>query len=251
MEQYPFSVAVVRNLENIEFHAPVTFIVGENGSGKSTLIEAIAAGTGAISIGAEEIDRDESLASAGALSKYLQLSWSIKRAPTYFLRAEDVFGFIKRIGSMQSDLQELADRYTGEDYGSRLAKGAILGQKYGLTKRYGSNPDGMSHGETFLNLFETRFVPNSLYILDEPEAPLSFTKQLSFLLLVDRMVKRNCQFIITTHSPIIAAYPNSQILVIEDGRLTEVTYQEIESFNLYKDFLNNPNQFLNHLWDES
>jgi len=35
--QYPFNLDAIRNLNTIEFHPKVTFIVGENGSGKSTL----------------------------------------------------------------------------------------------------------------------------------------------------------------------------------------------------------------------
>ena len=41
---FPFNLPLVKNLDQIEFHSPVTFFVGENGSGKSTLIEAIGAG---------------------------------------------------------------------------------------------------------------------------------------------------------------------------------------------------------------
>ena len=36
-DQYPFSLPVVRDLESLELHPAVTFLVGENGSGKSTL----------------------------------------------------------------------------------------------------------------------------------------------------------------------------------------------------------------------
>ena len=39
---YPFSLPVVRHLEDFALHPAVTFLVGENGSGKSTLLEAIA-----------------------------------------------------------------------------------------------------------------------------------------------------------------------------------------------------------------
>lgn len=45
-EQYPFSLPVVRHLEQIDLHPRVNFFVGENGSGKSTLLEAIAVSLG-------------------------------------------------------------------------------------------------------------------------------------------------------------------------------------------------------------
>ncbi len=41
-DQYPFSLAAVRELDELVLHPAVTFLVGENGSGKSTLLEAIA-----------------------------------------------------------------------------------------------------------------------------------------------------------------------------------------------------------------
>ncbi len=41
-DQYPFSLPIFRDLDKLEFHPQVTFIVGENGTGKSTLLEAIA-----------------------------------------------------------------------------------------------------------------------------------------------------------------------------------------------------------------
>jgi predicted ATPase len=41
-----------------------------------------------------------------------------------------------------------------------------------MRSRYGEGLDTYSHGESFLTLFQSRFVPNGLYLLDEPEAPL-------------------------------------------------------------------------------
>ncbi len=43
---YPFGIPAVRDLDELEFTAPVTFFVGENGSGKSTLLESIAVAAG-------------------------------------------------------------------------------------------------------------------------------------------------------------------------------------------------------------
>ena len=39
---HPYDVLSIRELRELEFRKPVTFLVGENGSGKSTLAEAIA-----------------------------------------------------------------------------------------------------------------------------------------------------------------------------------------------------------------
>ena len=40
---YPFSVHIIRNLQELTFTSRVCFFTGENGTGKSTLLEAIAA----------------------------------------------------------------------------------------------------------------------------------------------------------------------------------------------------------------
>ena len=41
--------------------------------------------------------------------------------------------------------------------------------------------DARSHGESFLRLFQSRLVPNGLYLLDEPEAALSFSAQIALV----------------------------------------------------------------------
>ena len=55
---FPFNVPVIRALNEIEFHAPVTFFVGENGSGKSTLMEAIACAIGSVTVGSQSVNTD-------------------------------------------------------------------------------------------------------------------------------------------------------------------------------------------------
>jgi predicted ATPase len=89
-----------------------------------------------------------------------------------------------------------------DDAGIRRAIGYMRGQKAALTSRYGENLDANSHGEGFMKLFESRLMPNGLYLLDEPEAALSPIRQLSLLSMMKQMVGQGCQFIVATHSPI-------------------------------------------------
>lgn len=44
--QFPLSLPVIRNFQEILFHPNVTYIIGENGMGKSTLLEGIAMALG-------------------------------------------------------------------------------------------------------------------------------------------------------------------------------------------------------------
>jgi predicted ATPase len=116
-----------------------------------------------------------------------------------------------------------------------------------IKNRYGKDLDQYSHGESFLTLFQARFVPDGLYLLDEPEAALSPMRQLTFLSALKQMLGQNAQFIIATHSPILLAFPDAQILQFADGKIQDVKYDQLEHVQLTKDFLNNPESFLRHL----
>lgn len=246
---FPFNLPLVKTFTQIEFRSPVTFLVGENGSGKSTLLEAIAAGIGSIAVGAEDLPQDRTLEHARQLGEQLRCVWQKKTRRGFFLRAEDFFNFAKRIKRMTEELEELAESYVQEftGYALGLAKGAALGQKAELVKKYGENLDANSHGESFLKLFQARFVPGGLYLLDEPEAPLSPQRQLSLLSLLKEMVEQDAQFIIATHSPLLMAFPGATILSFDTCPVKEVAYDGLEHVSLTRAFLNNPAAFLRHL----
>jgi predicted ATPase len=83
------------------------------------------------------------------------------------------------------------------------------------------------------------------YILDEPEAALSPSRQLSFLSVMDDLAgQRSSQFIIATHSPIIMAYPHAKIMQLDTDGLHEIEYEATEHFRITKDLLNARELFL-------
>ena len=90
-------------------------------------------------------------------------------------------------------------------------------------------------------------MPGGLYLLDEPEAPLSPVRQLGFLALLKQMVQQDSQFIIATHSPIIFAFPGATILSFDESPMRPVQYEELEHVTLTRAFLNNPQSYLRHL----
>jgi predicted ATPase len=248
-QDFPFSLPLVRQFAPIELRAPVTFLVGENGSGKSTLLEALATGVGSVAVGGDDLPRDATLQRARALARLMQFTWQHKTARGFFLRAEDFFNFARRLKRMTEELQEIADsfeqEYTG--YALGLAKGAALGQRQALIERYGEDLDANSHGESFLKLFQSRFVPGGLYLLDEPEAPLSPQRQLALLSMLKEMVEADAQFIIATHSPLLMAFPGAAILNFDQHPVREIAYDEVEHVALTRRFLNNPEAYLRHL----
>lgn len=249
IESFPFNLPIIKAFKEINFHSPVTFFVGENGSGKSTFLEAIAAGVGSITVGGEDIHQDKTLDHARQLSTQLKFVWQKKTRRGFFLRAEDFFNFVRKMKNLSQELEEQAleyeQKFTG--FGLELAKRSALGQKAALTQKYGENPDANSHGETFFKLFQSRFVPGGLYLLDEPEAALSPLRQLALLSMLKEMINQDSQFIIATHSPILMAFPEATILSFDVCPPTEVAYDELEQVSLTKAFLNNPQSFLRHL----
>ncbi|MGE0101275.1 MAG: AAA family ATPase [Blastocatellales bacterium] len=246
---FPFNLPLVRKFDRIEFTSPVTFFVGENGSGKSTLLEAMAAGINAIAIGGEDVARDRSLGPARDLGRQIKFTWSRKTGRGFFLRAEDFFNFARRMQEAMAELKKIADDFKGEysGYALNLAQGSVLGQRQALIEKYGENPDASSHGEAFLKLFQSRFVPDGLYLLDEPEAPLSPQRLLALLSMIREMVEQGAQFIIATHSPILMAYPDAVILSFDTHPVREVAFDDVEHVSLTRAFLKNPEAFLRHL----
>jgi predicted ATPase len=246
---YPFDVPVIRSLEHLAFETPVTLFVGENGSGKSTLLEGLAAAVRSVAIGGADIASDPDLAGARALGGRLRLTWSRRTHRGFFLRAEDVFNFGKRMAGLAGDLGDLAQEYEErfEGYGLELARGAALGQQRALVERYGDDLNARSHGESFLHLFGRRFVSNGLYLLDEPDTPLSPQRQLALLALLRDMVGEESQFIIATHSPILMAFPGATILSFDGEQISPMVYSEVESVRLLRSFLDDPAAYLRYL----
>jgi predicted ATPase len=230
----------------------VTFFVGENGSGKSTLLEGIAAAARLPAVGSDDVDADPTLGSQRALGDALRLVWSRRTTRGFFLRAEDFFGYAKRLSAMRSDLLarlaeievEYADR---SDYSKALASGPVRASLGDMERRYGVDLDANSHGQSFLRLFRSRFVPDGLYLLDEPEAPLSPQSQLGLIAMMQDMLADGAQFIIATHSPILLAFPGATIYSFDEAPAAVVPYDELEHVVLTREFLNAPERYLRAL----
>jgi len=251
---FPFTVPVIQSLTEIKFTTPVTFFVGENGSGKSTLLEAIALAAHSITVGSANAENDETLDSIRELAKCLRLVWRKPTHKGFFLRAEDYFGYAKRLNKMRAELEDEI-KITDEAYkragrsqlATSLAKMPHAHELADLKSRYGDGLDTRSHGESFLAFFQARFVPGGLYLLDEPEAPLSPIRQLALLAALKQMSTLDSQFIIVTHSPILMAFPEATILNFDATPIAPVAYDKLEHVNFTKDFLANPKLFLRHL----
>ena len=212
--KYPYKAPAVRFTESFIFRKPVTFLVGENGAGKSTLLEAMMSKY-------EERDEEE----PGMLYDGTE---------AYKIYANVLPEHIKLIETQkpekqaQLELRKYSRIYAYKAYGGR----SLLEQ---------------SHGESFLSAFLNYASRNTLFILDEPEAALSPQRQLALLVRIHELVNNGCQLIISTHSPILMAYPNADIYAIDDTGAHVTPYEETEHYQLTKYFLTHTEQMMKEL----
>lgn len=229
--QYPFSLPIIKQLQDIEFPTQVTFFVGENGAGKSTILEAIAhkAGFGAEG-GSKNISfktsEEKTYSAAQQLADHFTLSWRIKPTNGYFFRAESFFNIANFIDIIAKEDARILDFYGGKSLHAQ------------------------SHGESFLAFFTNRLGKGGFFIFDEPEAALSPQRQLSLLSIIHTMCKNTqAQFIIATHSPILLAYPNATIYSCDEGILKTIAYTDTQHYQITKSFLDNPARYFEHLFE--
>ena len=249
-DKFPWTLPIVKDLEELVFDNNISFFVGENGSGKSTILEAIAAYTGVPLAGSFRLEDDASLAAANRLADYLSIRFAEKTHHGFFVRAEDFIGFSRHIKNqikeLDNEIKEIKENFTGGDI--KLALGPLEGEKHNFIKRYTKDLEAMSHGEGFMKFFTSRITGKGLYLIDEPEAALSPTRQLSLLSLIMEKVKETgSHFVIATHSPIIMSVPNSEVFYFQDGKISKVDYKETEHYLLTKIILDTPEQVMKEL----
>lgn len=227
MQDYPFCLPAVTQLARsggLDFLPGVTFLVGENGSGKSTLVEAIAVAAGMNPEGGSQNYRFATRSTESSLGRNLVLKWGIhKPRSRFFLRAESFYNV--------------------------ATESEALGPEQ-ITALGGVSPHERSHGESFVDLIRNRFHPHGLYLLDEPEAALSFRGCLAVLARLSELTGQGSQFIVATHSPILLALPGATIYEIgEDGQITRVSYDQALPVRSTRGFLAEPDRYLRYLVD--
>jgi predicted ATPase len=231
--RFPYTLPAIRELTNLSFHPKVTFLIGENGSGKSTLLEAIAISCGLNAEGGSRNFNFNTRVSHSPLDESLRIGRTASRpGDSYFLRAESFFNVATEIERLDKDPNWPSSPPIIDSYG-----GVSLHEQ--------------SHGESFFALFKNRFREHGLYFLDEPEAALSPKRQLHFLGILHDLVRAGGQFVIATHSPIIMAYPDACIYLLDSTGIREIAYTDTEHYLVTRGFLSNPQRTLSTLFEET
>ena len=225
---YPAALPAVRHLSknSLRLERAVTILVGENGTGKSTLLEAVAAAYGFNPEGGGRNFDFSTRETHSGLYRHLTLARRAYPEDGYFLRAESLYNVATNIDELDA------------------APGGVPPI---ITAYGGVSLHEQSHGESFLAIVQNRFRGRGLYILDEPEAALSPMRILTLLTEIDRLVKADSQFLISTHSPMLMAFPGAQVLELSEEGIRPTDFRDTEHFRTMRDFLNNPALWLHHL----
>ncbi|WP_423488350.1 AAA family ATPase [Mycobacteroides sp. PCS013] len=205
--------------EPLRLTTGVTVIVGENGSGKSTFLEAVA------SSWRSRLPYAVNHWGAPGGREDTDLYWAITFDAEHprpgggcFLRAEAMHQLFTTV-----------DQRTPE----QIFEGRL---------------NERSHGESFLAFLAERDMERGLFILDEPEAALSFTSSLQLMAMLDAVVAAGSQVIMATHSPVLAAFPGATILEFGEDGVQQSDWNDLEMVGHWQRFLTDPRAYLRHLF---
>lgn len=211
----------------LSLNSAITVFVGDNGSGKSTLVEALAEAWGIDLRGGHGARRYaprayEPSALAGVLTlEYTARGMSLQgsgKGPGFFLRAE----------SIKDVLEEMSGS------GPHLP-----------VPGYGDVPlRERSHGEGYRQVLSGRFRGPGLYLLDEPETALTFEATMELIDAMRRVVREGGQVICATHSPILAALPEAELLELGPHGIRSRAWDELDMVHKWRAFFADPGRFL-------
>jgi predicted ATPase len=213
-DSYLRSIPAISSSEYLRINKRITFFVGGNGTGKSTLLEAMAIAYGYNPEGGTRNYHFTTYDSHSELHKAISLGKGHHAKWGYFLRAETFYNVAT------VEMNEYEGRESIHDH---------------------------SHGEGFMNVIQKNLNPMSIYFFDEPEAALSPDRQLALIKEIHDCADEGSQFFIITHSPILLAIPDAEILSFDDDCIKPIKYEDTESYKIYSSFLNNRDAILHHL----
>jgi predicted ATPase len=215
---WPASVPAMAQLlrEGLELPAGLTVLVGENGSGKSTVVETLAEAYGLNSRGGSvHAPLFVTRKSEPGIGGDLTVVRGVRPRWAYFLRADtmhELYTYLEQNpGRKRERLHEL------------------------------------SHGEGFLEILRTRVNGTGFYLMDEPDAPLSFTASLGLAALLHDLAAAGSQAVVATHSPVIAAIPGANLLELGSWGIRAATWDDLSLVIAWRQFMRDPRSYFRHL----
>jgi predicted ATPase len=218
---YPFNLDVFHQETTLCLNSPVTFFAGENGTGKTTLLDAVAEkcriyawqGLDKIRYNRSPYEKD--------FHRFITVGWVNGSVPGSFFSSQVFRNFANLLDEWASSDPGILDYFGGRSFRS------------------------LSHGQSFMSFFRTRFKIKGLYLLDEPETALSPKSQLELLKIINHMAGQgHAQFIIATHSPILLACPGAVIYGFDQAPVRPKAYEDTDYYRIYKKFMENPAEFV-------
>jgi predicted ATPase len=216
--RWPGSVPALAQLlrEGLELPAGLTVLMGENGSGKSTVVECLAEAYGLNPQGGSAQAQLFSVRpSEPGRGSELTVVRGVKPRWAYFLRADTM-------NQLYTYLEQNPGRRT-----ERLHE--------------------LSHGEAFLEILRTRVSQTGFYLMDEPDAPLSFTASLGLAALLHELAEAGGQAVVATHSPVLAAIPGAHLLELGPWGIRPATWEDLSLVAAWRGFMRDPQAYFRHL----
>lgn len=251
---YPFKVFPLKQLEQVEF-SNITIFYGGNGSGKTTLLNVIAEKIGAIrhsefnktpffddyvsfcKIYGKTIPQNSQILSSDDVFDYV-MNMRYLNSNVDFHREELFRGYglqIKKAGSEEGYIQlhGLSDYDRWKEVHDALS----FGPSKFVKERLARNVDMFSNGETAMRYFTDHIDRDAVYLLDEPENSLSIGFQMELAKYIEASARHfNCQFIISTHSPILLSLNDAQIYDLDSSPVITKKWTELENVRSYYEF---------------
>jgi predicted ATPase len=220
--EWPATVPAMEQIlaEGLELPRGVTVLVGENGSGKSTVVEALAEAYGLNPQGGSILAGGFAVrGSEPGIGGELTVVRGPRPRWSYFLRADT-----------------MSQLYTY------------------LEDNPGRRPERLhelSHGEGFLEILRTRVNQKGFYLMDEPDAPLSFTASLSLAAVLHDLAASGSQAVVATHSPMVAAIPGAHLLELGPWGMRPAGWEDLSLVISWRQFMRDPHLYFRHLFEES
>lgn len=203
-------VDLVRDLD-IEFQSgSLHVLLGANGAGKTTLLRCLG-GELLPTTGEVRLD-DRGLPDYSLLEKAHRIAVLPQKSVLDFpfLAREVVamgrYAFLENSASAEALLEEVAEATLAVD----------LLKKY-YTALSGGEQQRIQLGRVLVQLWDR--LPEAVYLLDEPSAPLDLAHQIGLFLLLKKLASAGATIIVSTHDLSLAANFADRLLLMQDGNV--------------------------------